>query len=140
MNSAYYLAEKCDEFVYQDPWGGISLMFAANHSSKVLMPNNTYVSIVINAGTTITSAPDQQGRVQVFQSKIRSCNALVTPMGLRVSMGGDDYLLSDASPARLLFDNALKKGRSLRAREHINPPVVDLVSDPHWAGVGGFKS
>ncbi|XP_048000890.1 dipeptidyl aminopeptidase-like protein 6 [Leguminivora glycinivorella] len=31
-----------DEFVYRDAWGGISLMFAANQSSKTLMPNTTY--------------------------------------------------------------------------------------------------
>ncbi|XP_047506073.1 dipeptidyl aminopeptidase-like protein 6 isoform X1 [Pieris napi] len=31
-----------DEFVYRDPWGGISLMFAANQTSKTLMPNTTY--------------------------------------------------------------------------------------------------
>ncbi|XP_045762120.1 dipeptidyl aminopeptidase-like protein 6 isoform X1 [Maniola jurtina] len=31
-----------DEFVYRDPWGGISLLFAANQTSKTLMPNSTF--------------------------------------------------------------------------------------------------
>ncbi|XP_046973505.1 inactive dipeptidyl peptidase 10 isoform X1 [Vanessa cardui] len=31
-----------DEFVYQDSWGGIALMFAANQTSKTLMPNTTF--------------------------------------------------------------------------------------------------
>ncbi|KAG6460921.1 hypothetical protein O3G_MSEX012306, partial [Manduca sexta] len=31
-----------DEFVYRDSWGGISLMFAANQTSKTLMPNTTF--------------------------------------------------------------------------------------------------
>ncbi|XP_050673083.1 inactive dipeptidyl peptidase 10 isoform X2 [Leptidea sinapis] len=31
-----------DEFVYRDVWGGISLMFAANQTSKTLMPNTTF--------------------------------------------------------------------------------------------------
>ncbi|XP_013144764.1 PREDICTED: prolyl endopeptidase FAP, partial [Papilio polytes] len=31
-----------DEYVYKDAWGGISLMFAANQTSKTLMPNTTF--------------------------------------------------------------------------------------------------
>ncbi|XP_061380627.1 dipeptidyl aminopeptidase-like protein 6 isoform X2 [Danaus plexippus] len=31
-----------DEFVYRDAWGGISLLFAANQTSKTLMPNSTF--------------------------------------------------------------------------------------------------
>ncbi|XP_037874079.1 inactive dipeptidyl peptidase 10 isoform X1 [Bombyx mori] len=31
-----------DEFLYRDAWGGISLMFAANQTSKTLMPNSTF--------------------------------------------------------------------------------------------------
>ncbi|KPJ18468.1 Inactive dipeptidyl peptidase 10 [Papilio machaon] len=31
-----------DEYVYRDAWGGISLMFAANQTSKTLMPNTTF--------------------------------------------------------------------------------------------------
>ncbi|GBP48412.1 hypothetical protein EVAR_36846_1 [Eumeta japonica] len=34
-------------------------------------------------------------------------DALVTPLGLRIFMGGGDYLLSDGSPARFPFDYAL---------------------------------
>ncbi|VVC86428.1 unnamed protein product [Leptidea sinapis] len=34
--------EEADEFVYRDVWGGISLMFAANQTSKTLMPNTTF--------------------------------------------------------------------------------------------------
>ncbi|XP_041968602.1 inactive dipeptidyl peptidase 10 isoform X2 [Aricia agestis] len=31
-----------DEYVYRDAWGGISLMFVANQTSKTLMPNTTF--------------------------------------------------------------------------------------------------
>ncbi|XP_049879871.1 dipeptidyl aminopeptidase-like protein 6 isoform X3 [Pectinophora gossypiella] len=31
-----------DEYIFRDAWGGISLMFAANQTSKTLMPNTTY--------------------------------------------------------------------------------------------------
>ncbi|CAH2097781.1 unnamed protein product [Euphydryas editha] len=31
-----------DEFVYRDSWGGIALMFAANQTSRTLMPNTTF--------------------------------------------------------------------------------------------------
>ncbi|GBP47031.1 hypothetical protein EVAR_29633_1 [Eumeta japonica] len=34
---------------------------------------------------------------------------LAAPLGLRVSMGGDDELLSDGSPARLTLDYTTKK-------------------------------
>ncbi|GBP78481.1 hypothetical protein EVAR_67235_1 [Eumeta japonica] len=34
----------------------------------------------------------------------QTANAPVTPLALRLSMGGDDYLLSDDSPARLHLD------------------------------------
>ncbi|GBP42069.1 hypothetical protein EVAR_29424_1 [Eumeta japonica] len=36
-------------------------------------------------------------------------NALVTPLELRVSMGGSDYLPSDGLPARLPHDCAIEK-------------------------------
>ncbi|KAL4716430.1 hypothetical protein ACJJTC_015858, partial [Scirpophaga incertulas] len=31
-----------DEFIFRDAWGGISLMFAANQTSKTLMSNSTF--------------------------------------------------------------------------------------------------
>lgn len=31
-----------NEFVYRDPWGGISLLFAGNQTTKTLMPNTTF--------------------------------------------------------------------------------------------------
>lgn len=33
-----------DEFVFKDQWGGISIMRAANLSTRTLMSNQTYVS------------------------------------------------------------------------------------------------
>lgn len=36
-----------DEFIYRDAWGGISLLFAANQTSKTLMPNTTFVSMLL---------------------------------------------------------------------------------------------
>lgn len=45
-NSGFSSLLTGDEFVFRDPWGGISLMFAANQTTKTLMSNTTFVSIL----------------------------------------------------------------------------------------------
>uniref|UniRef100_A0A2H1WEG5 SFRICE_038216 n=1 Tax=Spodoptera frugiperda TaxID=7108 RepID=A0A2H1WEG5_SPOFR len=37
-----YCLPSGDEFIFRDTYGGISLMFAANQTTKTLMPNTTF--------------------------------------------------------------------------------------------------
>ncbi|GBP93168.1 hypothetical protein EVAR_4125_1 [Eumeta japonica] len=49
--------------------------------------------------------------------EIGAGNALVTPLGFRVSMSDGEHLLSDSSPARLSLKYAIKKP----SKRHLQP-------------------
>ncbi|GBP80497.1 hypothetical protein EVAR_102427_1 [Eumeta japonica] len=65
-------------------------------------------------------------------------NALITPLGLRISMGGDDHLPSDGWHARLPFENNIKIRRASQTVRRYALVRRDIV--PRASHVNATKS
>ncbi|GBP21926.1 hypothetical protein EVAR_7139_1 [Eumeta japonica] len=97
--------------------GPVSYSSSSHHFSSINLPSTRY------------PLPTLQG----------TGNVLVTPLGLLVSMGGDDHLLSDDPQARMLLENAIKKKPDSKTSELTTKPPLPRSRITNAKLLGAYK-
>ncbi|GBP62011.1 hypothetical protein EVAR_46040_1 [Eumeta japonica] len=87
------------------------MRYEKNPSRPLTGPHRPTPETARGRATILDRRPVPQVRAESSYPipSLEAGNALVTSLGLRVSMGGGVHQLSDGSPPRLPFDNAIKK-------------------------------